>query len=178
MMAHDDPLLAVVQLSNAAKVTPPLLQPGRQQQQFEATLSKLCLQSERVGTMLPAGGAEAEDCAKSCLLLLDALADCAGRLPLHSRSLVYLAAANRILAAMFAGNGVTQQRQQEILERVQLVRRRAACQRSPERPAVSLSLVGLQLTRLEAGAICLPIKGEKGAAAAAGVKLIMGAAKV
>lgn len=171
-----EPLVALRDISDAVKRAPVVLT-SKQSTTLEATLAKLVLHSERVAARSPEGAAEAEDCGISLTNLLEALLQCLARSGLHSRAVILLAAANHVLASMCGSKGVSQKVQADIMGQIQALRRRGACTRSPERPVVSLSLVGVLLTQLEAGAACLPISGERGAAASAGVKMVMGAAK-
>ena len=109
--------------------------------------------------------------------LLEAMEASAGRTLLHTRTVCLAMAANRLLSVLCGSVGVSHDEKQALLKRVQHVRKVAACKSCPDTPAVSLSLLGLQLTQLESGVVCLPSKGEKAHVAMASGRVLIGAVR-
>ena len=64
----------------------------------------------------------------------------------------------------------------DLLNKIQSIRTKLATRRAPTQPPKVLSLIGLQLTSLEAGVVCLPA-GEQAEGVKAGMDIVFGFAE-
>ena len=161
-------------LASAARETPACVAP-RKLAEVRKILSKLVRHADEVARKFNSSTPlEQDDCASALSELLEALEASAGRPQLYARAVCLAMAANRLLSVLCGGVGASPEKQQALLTLVQRARRATACSRCPDRPVVSLSLLGLQLTQLEAGVVCLPVKGENQRVAMAGGRVLVG----